>query len=407
MPVSNRRTLLLIAGLGMTLHGVVFSLIGPVLPSIMMTFRLQEAQAGLLLASSPPGFILGTLGGGVLVDRRGLTSGYVLGLIGVMIGLGLYAVAPAFPVAMAAGVVLGLGSGIVDSTLNTLPALVPAAGRTDVGGRHANSLMNLVHLYFSLGAFVAPLIVGILLGRGWSWRTIYAACVVPTLALGLFTAGRASPPSPPIGKGTNELGDEQTTWMLLHQRPVILGALVLLFYMGAEIGVASWVVLYLQQELHLSIELASAGLSVFWVAVMVGRYANSHLALRIPARDALIGSGLGGAVCCWGLLTAQNYIHAFGWLTLIGLLLAGVYPLAMASVNSRYPTYAGRVSGLLAACAAGGMLLFPPLLGALSQGTGLRVAMGLNGLCMLGVAATFAFMPREVPVPSIRTQSGV
>jgi fucose permease len=138
--------------------------------------------------------------------------------------------------------------------------------------------------------------------------------------------------------------------------------------------------------------------------MMVGRYGNSHLALRFSERDLVIASGLGGAVCCWGLLTAGNSLEAFGWLTFIGLLSAGVYPLAMASVNSRYPRFAGRVSGLLSACAGGGALLFPPLLGAVAQGAGLRLAMGLNGLWMMGVAVSFAFMPRQVPL--LRTEAG-
>jgi len=404
MPVSSRRFLLLIAAMGMTLHGAAFSLIGPMLPSIMGTFGIQEAQTGLLLASSPAGFLLGTLGGGFLIDRRGLKSAYLLGLGVEVLALGLYAIAPIFAAALAAGVILGLGSGVVEATLNTLPARMPAADQTRVDSQQASSLMNLVHLYFSLGAFIAPLIIGALLERGWLWRTIYGMSVIPTVAMGLTVVGIRFPPAlsqAEMAAGRNPEKGE-TTWTLLRQRPVILGALVLLFYVGAELGIAAWVVLYLQQELHLSIGWASAGLSAFWIAMMVGRYANSHLTLRFSERDLMIASGLGGAVCCWGLLTTRNSLVAFGWLTLVGLLSAGVYPLAMASVNSRYPRFAGRVSGLLSACAGGGALLFPPLLGAVAQGAGLRLAMGLNGLWMIGVAVSFAVMPREAPL--LRTE---
>lgn len=406
MPVSSRRSLLLIAAVGMTLHGAVFSLIGPMLPSIMETFRIQEAVAGLLLASSPAGFLLGTLGGGFLIDRRGLKSAYLLGLGVEVLALGLYIIARIFAVALAAGLMLGLGSGIVEVTLNTLPARMPAPDQIRVDSRQASSLMNLVHLYFSLGAFIAPLPIGTLLGRGWLWRTIYGVYVIPTVAVGLAVVSVRFPRAPSqveMDTGQNAERSE-TTWTLLRQRPVILGALVLLFYVGAELGIAAWVVLYLQQELHLAIGWASAGLSAFWIAMMVGRYGNSHLALRFSERDLVIASGLGGAVCCWGLLTAGNSLAAFGWLTFIGLLSAGVYPLAMASVNSRYPRFAGRVSGLLSACAGGGALLFPPLLGTVAQGAGLRLAMGLNGLWMIGVAVSFAFMPGEVPL--LRTEAG-
>jgi len=316
-----------------------------------------------------------------------------------VLALGLYATVLSFAMALVAGLVLGLGAGIIEATLNTLPARMPTPDQRHEANRQAGSLMNLIHLFFSLGAFVAPLIIGTLLGRGWRWRTIYGATIIPTVGMGLAVLGVHFPASPPRAergrRGDGEMSE--TTWTLLRRRPVVLGALVLLFYVGAELGIAAWVVLYLQQELHLSIGLASAGLSAFWIAMMVGRYGNSHLALRFAQRDLMVASGIGGAVCCWGLLTTRSLLLAFGWLMLIGLLSAGIYPLAMANVNSRYPHFAGRVSGLLSACAGAGALLFPPLLGAVAQGTSLRFAMGLNGLWMIGAGVSFAFMPGEVP----------
>lgn len=399
MPTSSRRTLLLIAAVGMTMHGLVLSLGGPILPSLMETFALQEARAGLLLASGSAGFLMGTLGGGFLIDRRGLKRAFLLSQGGEVLALGLYAVAPAFPAALAAGLMLGLGAGIVETTLNTLPARMVS--------RQAGSFMNLIHLFFSLGAFIAPLVIGALLARGWMWRNIYWVTIVPTVGVGLAVLRVHFPPPPPYGgRGRGREGERgEAAWMLLRQRPVILGALVLLFYVGAEMGIASWIVLYLQRELHLPIGLASAGLSAFWLAMMAGRYGNSHLALRFAGRDLVIASGIGGAICCWGLLTATEPLLALGWLILAGFSLSGIFPLAMASVNSRYPRFAGRVSGLLAACAGGGALFFPPLLGAVAQGTNLRLAMGLNGLCMIGVVLSFAFMPREAPLS--RAEAGV
>ena len=396
MPPSSRRTLLLIAAIGMTLHGIILTLGGPILPSIMEGFALREARAGLLLASGSAGYLIGTLSGGFLIDRRGLKWAFLLGLGVEMLSLGLYTAALTFPVALAAGMMLGLGSGFIETTLNTLPARIPDS--------QAGSLMNLVHLFFSLGAFISPLIIGGLLESGWVWRTIYGVAIIPTVGLCLGVLGIRFPLAPDrtlLEKEENSRErcsenkkTQDTSRTLLRQRPVILGALVLLFYVGGELGISSWVVLYLQRELHLSVGVASAGLSSFWIAMMVGRYGLSRLALRFSERDLVIGSGLGGAISCWGLLTTRQPAVAFGWLALAGLLLAGVYPLAMASVNSRYPRFTGRVSGLLAACAASGSLLFPPLLGAVAQQTSLRMAMGLNGLWLVGVALSFSFMPR-------------
>jgi fucose permease len=396
MPMSSRRTLLLIAAAGMAVHGIVLSLTGPILPSLMEAFALQEARAGLLLASGWAGFLMGTLGGGALVDRRSLKWAYLMGLGSEVLALGALAVAPTFYAACAASMALSLGAGIIEATLNTIPTRMPARDQRHGATQQAGSLMNVIHLFFSVGAFAAPLVIGALLESGWGWRTIYWGATIP--ALGMLLAvlrGRvlAAPLQPAAGKRDDvEMG--RSTWELLRQRPVILGALVLLFYSGAELGITSWVVLYLQQELHLPIGLASAGLSVFWIAIMVGRYGVSRMALRFSQSDLVIASGIAGALCYWGLLTTRDTVLAFGWLVLAGLLSAGVFPLAMANVNSRYPRSAGRVSGLLAAWAGIGGMVFPPLLGVVAQATSLHFAMVLNGLCMIGVAGSFAFMPR-------------
>ena len=67
-PVPGRRALLAVAAVGMTLHGILLTLGGPLLPSLMHEFALQEARAGMLLAAGSAGFSTTGLEGWVLLS---------------------------------------------------------------------------------------------------------------------------------------------------------------------------------------------------------------------------------------------------------------------------------------------------------------------------------------------------
>ena len=141
------------------------------LPEIMATFGIGEAQAGLLLGAGSLGYALGPIIGGVLLDRQKLKLMMVLcfGLeTGFLIAFGL---TPLFFLTVLFNFGLVFMGGQLETAANYMPNIV--------GARSVSSVMNLVHFFFSVGALIGPILIGSMLNRGGDWRNYLFYLAVP------------------------------------------------------------------------------------------------------------------------------------------------------------------------------------------------------------------------------------
>jgi fucose permease len=173
---------------------------------------------------------------------------------------------------------------------------------------------------------------------------------------------------------------------VLKDRAILLGAVAMFLYVAAEFGGTNWIALYQQKHLGFAPLTATTGLSILWLGLLVGRAANSRLALRWSSHTLVLWSGALGLVAGLGLLTARAPIPAYLWIFGLGLCMAGIYPNIMADLNGRNPAQMGIVTGFLAQAAAAGSALAQPALGVLAQRVSLPVAISLVGVLMGSVA---------------------
>lgn len=372
MTPSERRKLIGLTCASMTQHGIVLLLMGPVLPAVIEAFQISESAAGLMLGMGSLGFTLGPIAAGTIADRAGTRWVLLLGLAAEIFLLVSFGFIPSFLLATLAYLVLYFAAAFVETAVNVIPALIER--------QQAGSLMNLVHLFFSVGAFVCPLLAGLILKATGDWRPVFWLTALPT-ALLLLLAWRVTFPPLPIGSSASEKPVAPIA-ALLRDRSILLGALALFLYVGAEIGASNWIVLYLQRELRFATLVATSGLSILWIGIMIGRYLNSLLARSRSSRELVLWAGIGGLVACLGLLTAHTPVTAYLWLGAVGLCMSGVYPNIMAELNGRDPTRAGAVTGLLTVAAATGAMIFQPLLGVVAQWLSLPMAIAIPGILM-------------------------
>jgi fucose permease len=356
----------------MAQHGIILLLMGPVLPAVIEAFQLNESAAGLMLGMGSLGFTLGPMAAGPIADRAGTRWVLLLGLATEVILLGSFGFIPSFLLALLAYWALYFAAAFVETAVNVIPALLER--------QRAGSLMNLVHLFFSIGAFVCPFLAGLILKATGDWRPVFWFAALPTGLLLLLALRVAFPPLP-IDPGGREKPSVPIV-VLLHDRSILLGALALFLYVGAEIGTSNWIVLYLQRELGFATLVATSGLSILWIGIMAGRYLNSLLAKSRSSRELVLWSGIGGLVTCLALLTARTPLIAYLWLGTIGLCMSGVYPNIMAELNGRDPTRAGMVTSFLTVAAAAGAMIFQPLLGVVAQWLSLPTAIAIPGILM-------------------------
>ena len=180
---------------------------------------------------------------------------------------------------------------------------------------------------------------------------------------------------------------------------LIVGLVALAAAVG-EGAMADWSAVFLADVTGTSDALAALGYACFSVAMVVTRLSGPALIATLgPARTAQFSGGFaaaGAALIVWseGLPVA---LLGFG---LLGAGYATIMPLAFSRAAAGAGRAQGRAIASVATLGYGGMLLGPPLIGALAELVGLRHAfLLLAGLSLLIVLLSNALQPDRSAAP--------
>ncbi|SIQ98599.1 MFS transporter [Micromonospora avicenniae] len=399
-----RAALLLLAYLAFVSLGLPDGLIGVGWPSISNDFGVPTEAVGLVLTASTAGYLISSVLAGFTLARIGV--GWLLAGSTTLAALALtgYTVSPVLAVVIGSAVVLGLGSGAIDSGLNAY-----AAGA--FGPRH----MNWMHAFFGLGVAIGPLIMTGALGAGLSWRWGYG--IVAAAQLALATAFALSvrawrqrtpapvpdPPAEPVAAVGDAVSGPVGSVGVVAEAPaptavrsvpvretlrlpaVWLGALAFAVYVAIEVAAGLWAFLLLTEGRGLTGAAAGLCVSAYWGSLFVGRVVQGVVAERLGAgrvlRASLLGMAGGAALIA---------VPAPAWLAVAGLVVVGfsaapVFPLLTLTTAERVgAAHADRTIGLQIGTSALGASLVPAGIGVLMSHTSVQ-ALG-SALLALAVA---------------------
>ena len=334
--------------------------------------ELGVAFLALALAALPAMLVTGRI-----VDRVGPR---ILPLTLVLFGLA--AVLPGLAGSVwqltLALIVVGITTGAVDVVINVAATNVETSGGPRV--------MQVAHALFSAGFLVAAVAVGIARGAGAGALPVLAGIGLLVLVSAAFNKGYPAAPR-----------REAPRRIVLSHRLLVLGLLCGLAFM-IEGGIENWSALYLETDLDASPTVSGLGPGAFAAAMVGGRLLGQWLELRVGDRrllsvGALIGSG--------GLLLAA--VAPAVPLALLGFAIGG------AGVSVAAPTLFGAAGRGASEAERGsavasvttisylGFLVGPPLIGAVSGATDLRVGIGLLAGISLVLAVTSATARRALP----------
>ncbi|EEY17365.1 conserved hypothetical protein [Verticillium alfalfae VaMs.102] len=190
-----------------------------------------------------------------------------------------------------------------------------------------------------------------------------------------------------LGGGTGRNSQFLSMFYALRMRLVLLGALFIFAYQGAEVSISGWVISFLIATRDVgdpgAVGYVTAG---FWAGITLGRFLLSAPAQRIGEKRFVYIVTAGAA--CFQLLVWQvpNLVGAATSLAIVGLLLGPIYPCA-AAVFMRGMSGKHRASGMVVISAFGssGGAVAPFTTGLLAQAFGTWVlhpiALGLF-VCM-------------------------
>jgi fucose permease len=351
---------------------------GVVLPSIQDHYHADKATIGLLFLASTVGYLFGSFNNGPLLEKLGRHRFLMLGTLALLIGTGTISFMPPFPFLLAGYLILGVGISLLDPGLNAYITSLP----------RSTALLNYLHAFYGVGAWLGPLLASVLLAQHFGWNGVYITWwslgLLALIGFGVLFRNLG-------GQQESEEGEEKAAgnvlWMTLRLRVVWLAALFLLFYVGAEVSLGNWSFSFLTEERHGDLLLSGGIVSGYWFGLTLGRVVLAHAGERIGNRR-LIELCLGGVALGLALVWFVPFqpVSAAG-LLLVGFCLGPIFPSVIALMPGLVPSrLVPSAIGFLASMSAVGGSLCPWLAGNLAEHlalwTLLPFAIVLTG-CML------------------------
>src|SRR5437588_5613282 len=302
-------------------------------------FRLSGAEAGLLPFFGCIAFALFSVPAGVVADRRGKKFLLVLSLGVVLAGQ----LIPSLTVArygflLGAIFLIGAGMAALQVAGNPIMRDVSAPGRF---------ARNLTFAQFvkSLGSISGPYLTTLIIALGFAWHRIFpvfAAVTLVTLVLAVgLEGGTRGAGGGPTGSG-GPTGDGPPpsvagNFALLAEPSVALAVLGIFLYVGAEVGLNSWLATLLARGFGLDLASSATrlGPGLFFIALAAGRLLGSAVLSFIGARRFFLISTLLG-LAGLALLFPGSRPLALAGIACCGLGFANIWPLLFSlTVESR------------------------------------------------------------------------
>jgi MFS transporter, FHS family, glucose/mannose:H+ symporter len=249
-----------IAFLCLFLLGLIDNLKGATLPAMLAELNFSDAQGGTILLWAYIGFLAAALLVGVLSDLAGNRAVLLVSSACLLLGTLGYSLAARFGLLSASMGVMGVGLGGVDMA----GYLIIVAYYTQNKGRY----LNLTAFFHGLASTIAPYYAGLMLAANISWRQVYQyplAIILMTLLLGLFVRF----PRPRVVQKSSI--DFRAIGRVIFQPVMGWYFALMILYVSAEIGVASWIVTYLQRIHNLDVTASALILSLYFAGIMAGR----------------------------------------------------------------------------------------------------------------------------------------
>ena len=378
---AENSKLFVLACWSMTSVGIVFGSLGPLLVPISDTFHLRLAQMGLPIVSLSAGFLSANILIAFLWKTNRVRLFLVLPSLAASLTLASISLVRTPVLFLLILFFVGISQGLLHTSLDCF--------FSEVSGEERARPLNWLHVFFGIGAVLGPLLVGILLSYSERWDLVYLFIGLASLPLPvMFWRSRLY---------RDDLSSRSTLSPVSHppNRPIasplfrlVIGGMFL--YVGLELSFGSWTPVFLIRIREVSVVSASYSISVFWLSMVAGRFLFGYFFHRTNLSLSLVVGSLAAA-----LFTALTFVLNYHgplilFIALSGLSLSWFYPTMLALGANTFPKHIGFLTGTLSASGTSGSILFPWLIGPLSEILGLEKGVFIVPLLCVGLAGIFS-----------------
>jgi MFS transporter, FHS family, L-fucose permease len=378
----SRNYLLIITILIYVAFGLVTSVIGVIIDKFQVTYNVSLQIAALLPFAFYLSYGLFSIPSGIQMDKFGARTILIIGMVLMTLGCLLLYLSKSYILVIVMIFLAGIGVTAIQTAGN------PFIRELDRPERYTANLTTIIGIN-ALGCAFSPLLVPILMSKGLSWNTVYLVFGMFSLVLLILLLTTRVPTITLLEEEKINVG---AIGSLLKDPVIITYTLAIFFYVGAEVGTSSYIVVFMEKVhnygtsislwdkgtfMYLAFPSASAlVVGLFWLAQAIGRLIIGQMIRFILPRTIFIVHS--AATCIAVLIAAFSPPR----IALIAFVMTGYFTSASftsifsATIQS-FDKYHGAISGLLCTAIVGGAVI-GFLVGSVGDAFGMHAAMMVN-----------------------------
>jgi FHS family L-fucose permease-like MFS transporter len=396
-PLVLVTTLFFLWAIGVNLNDIL-------IPHFKRAFGLTDFRSSLIQTAFFGGYFLAALPAGWFMERVGYKRGILAGLLICALGALLFIPAAsirAYELFLLGLFVMACGQSFLEVAANPYVTILGPP-------ESAERRLNLAQSFNAVGALTTPILGSFFIlshvptvpsGATLSGAQLEAfrvaearAVELPYLGIALIFLAVAvlvsfSPlPETPVARDLSRQLDSGRTqfWRILRFPHFIVGVGALFFYVGAQVGAASFVIRLVEHVKVGTSDVAAANyLKLHLLGFMIGRFSGSLLMKRISASSLLAAFAVASLLCISLVLLAGGGLAGYG-VAGLGFFHSIMFPTIFALSLKGLGSYTKVGSSILVMAIIGGAIC-PAIMGYISDHSNIQRAFVVPLLCQVVV----------------------
>jgi MFS family permease len=302
-------------------QGITFATLLTHLPAYTDRWHVHEGAVTLLVLGVSLCAGAGSMVAGWTAAHWGSGRTLAGAVLGIAVGAALTVLVPALATFYLAFLLWGVAVGGVDASMNMQAV--------DVQARLGRSVLAQFHAAWSLGGIAGALWTS----ADGRWHLGLTPCVLTVAALvALVAVGLTRLPGRVPADAGAATGVAQPPAAIPWRPMALVGLAVVCFYV-VDSGISSWSSLYLRDELHATLTLASVGYAAYQACSLASRALADLAVRRVGAVRVVRTAGVVGTAGLLLVVLAPDVAVAVLGFAVTGLGLAVVAPLSFATTD--------------------------------------------------------------------------
>lgn len=361
---SNKKVAFALVTILFLMWGSIVSLNDILIPHFKSIFEMNYTETMLVQFSFFGAYFLVSFPASLIVEKIGYQKGIIVGLLIICLGSLLFIPASwliSYPLFLVGLFAMAAGSVFLQVVATPYISIL---GPEET----ASSRLNFAEGLTALGATFVPLMGAFLILGSYNSLEEQAAkvqlpyggiAVIALLFVIVFTFVKL--PAVDIEKNHDKKNN------VLKFRQLRLGVIALTLYVGAEVSVASFIVIFLHEPniANLSYQTAALYIPFYWGGLLIGRFIGSAILQKVQANTVLAWSAIASLILMGITIFTNGYIAMWSMLA-VGLFNSIMWPNIFSLAINGLGEYRIKASGILVMAAVGGAI-FPMLQGMLAD----------------------------------------